>query len=130
LKVLSAEGVFQGGDVMRTLMVSFGLAAPFALTVFTQPVARQSLDVFAQVGLTPGQIASIDEGRPVAKVLSWGESSEIYVFGAVHVNGAPASKDRATSNGSPALQGTSASARFQRARPRPISLASRWTPTM
>jgi hypothetical protein len=63
----------QGGDVMmRTLMVSFGFAVLFALTVFAQPVERQSLDVFTQVGLTPRQIASIDKGRPVAKVLSTG----------------------------------------------------------
>jgi hypothetical protein len=90
LKASGAAGAFQGGDVMRTLMVSVSFAVPFALTVFAQPVERQSLDVFAQVGLTAREIASIDEGRPVAKVLSWGESSEIFVFGAVHVNGTPA----------------------------------------
>jgi len=43
-------------------------------------------DLFATLGLTPDEIAAIDAGRPVAKVLSWGTPSEIYVFGAVHVD--------------------------------------------
>lgn len=45
--------------------------------------------LFASVGLTPQQIASIESGSPVAKVLAWGGPSEIYVFGAVHVDAAP-----------------------------------------
>ena len=51
-----------------------------------QPVP---LKTFSDVGLTPQQIAAIDAGRPVAKVLSWGGPSEVYVFGAVHVDGSP-----------------------------------------
>jgi hypothetical protein len=47
------------------------------------------LEIFASVDLTPQQIASIDAGRPVAKVLSWGGPSEVYLFGAVHVDAAP-----------------------------------------
>ena len=43
-------------------------------------------DLFATLGLTPQEIAVIDAGRPVAKVLSWGTPSEVYVFGAVHVD--------------------------------------------
>src|SRR5262249_48086082 len=43
-------------------------------------------DVFTAVDLTPKQIASIDAGHAVAKVLSWGRPSELYVFGAVHVD--------------------------------------------
>lgn len=43
-------------------------------------------DLFATLGLTPQEIAAIDAGRPVAKVLSWGTPSEVYVFGAVHVD--------------------------------------------
>jgi hypothetical protein len=42
-------------------------------------------DLFATLGLTPQEVAAIDAGRPVAKVLSWGTASEVYVFGAVHV---------------------------------------------
>jgi len=42
------------------------------------------------MGLTPQEITAVDEGRPVAKVLSWGERSEVYVFGAVHITGSPA----------------------------------------
>ncbi len=45
------------------------------------------LGIFTDLGLTPQQIAAIDAGRPVAKVLSWGDPSEIYMFGAVHVKG-------------------------------------------
>jgi hypothetical protein len=50
---------------------------------------RVPLKIFSDVGLTSQQIAAIDAGRPVAKVLSWGEPSEVYVFGAVHVDGSP-----------------------------------------
>src|SRR5687768_12220229 len=45
--------------------------------------------IFTDLGLTPQQIAAIDSGRPVAKVLSWGDPSEVYVFGAVHVKASP-----------------------------------------
>ena len=47
------------------------------------------LDVFRHFELTAQQIAAIDAGRPVAKVLSWGGPSEVYVFGAVHIDGSP-----------------------------------------
>ena len=46
--------------------------------------------IFAQLGLTPQQRAAIDSGKPVAKVLSWGRPSEVYVFGAVYIDGSPA----------------------------------------
>jgi len=45
--------------------------------------------VFTSFGLTADQIAAIDAGKPVARVLSWGTPSEVYVFGAVHVDGSP-----------------------------------------
>jgi len=48
--------------------------------------AEPPVNVFAKLGLTPQEIAAIDAGRPVAKVLSWGTPSEVYVFGAVHVD--------------------------------------------
>jgi hypothetical protein len=44
--------------------------------------------LFATTGLTSDEIAALDAGRPVAKVLTRGAPSEVYVFGAVHVNGA------------------------------------------
>jgi hypothetical protein len=50
------------------------------------------------VGLTAQQRAALDDGRPVAKVLSWGGPSEIYVFGAVHVDGSPAAYLKAARN--------------------------------
>src|SRR6266481_1965075 len=74
---------------MHKIIPWFSLGFPFALAALGQPVQRQPLVVFAQLGLTPQQVAAIDEGRPVAKVLSWGGPSEVYVFGAVHVNGSP-----------------------------------------
>ena len=43
-------------------------------------------DLFATLGLTPQETAAIDTGQPVAKVLSWGTPSEVYVFGAVRVD--------------------------------------------
>ena len=49
------------------------------------------MSVFTTVGLTTEEIGAIDAGRPVAKVLPWGGPSEVYVFGAVHVNGSPES---------------------------------------
>jgi hypothetical protein len=79
-----------GGTMMLRLMMLFTLASPFTLGVLAQPAERQPLAVFTQLGLTPKQVATIEEGRPVAKVLSWGNPSEVYVFGAVHVTGSPA----------------------------------------
>ena len=50
---------------------------------------RVPLPIFTDLGLTSQQIAVLDAGRPVAKVLSWGDASEVYVFGAVRVDGSP-----------------------------------------
>jgi hypothetical protein len=43
-------------------------------------------DLLTTLALAPEEIVAIDAGRPVAKVLSWGTPSEVYVFGAVHVD--------------------------------------------
>jgi len=45
-------------------------------------------EIFRSVDLTSQQMAAIDAGRPVAKVLSWGAPSEFFLFGAVHVDAA------------------------------------------
>ena len=68
------------------------LTAGFAvvLGVFAETVQPQPSALFAQLGLTAQQRAAIDDGRPVAKVLPWGEPSEVYVFGAVYIDGSPA----------------------------------------
>ncbi len=68
-------------------IVWLGLASPLALAAIDQSVQQQPAALFAQVGLQAQQVAAIDRGQPVAKVLSWGEPSEVYVFGAVHING-------------------------------------------
>jgi hypothetical protein len=74
--------------VLLALIVNASLAHPRAGAV-PQAVSRDpASDVFVSVDLTPQQIASIDSGRPVAKVLSWGAPSEFYLFGAVHVDAA------------------------------------------
>jgi hypothetical protein len=67
----------------------FRYRALLALSLISTPQAvhrNPPSDVFTSVDLTPQQIASIEAGQPVAKVLSWGVPSELYVFGAVHVD--------------------------------------------
>jgi hypothetical protein len=66
----------------RYLLFAFGLIS--SGVVRTQPVS-----LFATLGLTSEEAAAVDAGRPVAKVLSWGGPSEVYIFGAVHVDGSP-----------------------------------------
>ena len=61
-----------------------------AVLVATQLVRAQPSSVLSQFGLTNQDIASIDRGRPVAKVLPWGGPSEMYIFGAVQVDRSPA----------------------------------------
>ena len=73
-------------------------------------VARVPLTIFTDLGLTAQQIAAIDAGRPVAKVLPWGGPSEVYVFGAVHIAGSPetyleAARDVGRLSGTPGYQG-------------------------
>jgi hypothetical protein len=71
------------------LLACGSLAVAIAWAAPGQAGDPQLLALFTQVGLTAQQRADIEAGRPVAKVLSWGESSEVYVFGAVHVDGSP-----------------------------------------
>jgi hypothetical protein len=65
-------------------------ALVLAFTLSTDGGARlPSLPILSALGLTPDEIASVDAGRPVAKVLAWGGPSEVYVLGAVHIDGSP-----------------------------------------
>jgi hypothetical protein len=75
---------------MMRLVASLTLACPIVLGALEHAAQKPPLPVFERLGLTPQQVAAVDAGRPVAKVLSWGERSEIYVFGAVHITGSPA----------------------------------------
>ena len=75
---------------MMRLVASFTLACPIVLGALEQTAQKQPLSVFTRLGLTPKEVAAVDSGRPVAKVLSRGERSEVYVFGAVHITGSPA----------------------------------------
>jgi hypothetical protein len=71
------------------LLLAVGLMSSVADTRVSQSVQRVPLKIFADLGLTAKQTAAIDAGSPVAKVISWGEPSEVYVFGAVHIDGSP-----------------------------------------
>jgi hypothetical protein len=63
-------------------LVAFSLSVPM--------VARTpSPSILTTLGLTAEEVAAVDAGRPVAKVLPWGGPSEVYVFGAVQVDGKP-----------------------------------------
>jgi len=78
--------------------------------VSTAADTRVPLKVFTDLGLTAKQTAAIEAGQPVAKVIAWGESSEIYVFGAVHIDGSPeaflqAARDVGRLSGKPGYQG-------------------------
>ena len=75
--------------LMHKSIVSFGVGLAFIVHASQQPSERRPLPIFAQIGLTSDEVATIDQGRPFAKVLSWGEASEVYVFGAVRVKGSP-----------------------------------------
>ena len=74
------------------------------------PSRTPPTEIFTALGLTSEQSASIEAGRPVAKVLPWGGPSEVYVFGAVHVDGAPetylkAARDVSRLRGTPGYLG-------------------------
>ena len=71
--------------MFRNLALAAAIVLPIAATGATAD--RQPSAVLADLGLTKAEIADVDAGRPVAKVLSWGNASEIFVFGAVHING-------------------------------------------
>jgi len=61
-----------------------------ALTLTTPIVAgTPSLPILTTLGLTAKEVAAVDAGRAVAKVLPWGGPSEVYVFGAVLIEGTP-----------------------------------------
>src|SRR5262245_12571229 len=77
-------------DVMLKLIACCAVVLPVLLAAAGTPVDPQLSVLFGQVGLNDQQRAAIDAGKPVARVLSWGGPSEIYVFGAVHIDGSPA----------------------------------------
>ena len=74
---------------MMRLVALVALVCLIVLGGLEQTAQRQPLPVFTRMGLTPAEVAAVDKGRPVAKVLSWGGPSEVYVFGAVRITGSP-----------------------------------------
>ena len=91
----------------RALLVALSLISG---AIVQAAVASVPLKILTDLGLTSQQIAAIDAGRPVAKVLPWGGPSEVYVFGAVHVEGSPdtyleAARDVGRLSGTPGYQG-------------------------
>jgi len=90
----------------RALLLALSLIS----SAIVQTVGQVPLNIFTDLGLTSVEVAAIDAGRPVAKVLSWGGPSEVYVFGAVYVEGAPdtyleAARDVGRLSGTPGYQG-------------------------
>jgi hypothetical protein len=91
----------------RALLLALSLISS---TIVQAAATRVPLKIFTDLGLTSEQIVAIDAGRPVAKVLSWGGPSEVYVFGAVHVEGSrdtylEAARDLRRLSGTPGYQG-------------------------
>ncbi len=91
----------------RHLLLAVSVVSGVALA---QTAQRVPLKIFKDLGLTEKETAAIDAGRPVAKVISWGEPSEIYVFGAVHIDGSPevylkAARDVGRLSGRPGYKG-------------------------
>ena len=75
-----------GARALACGMVVTAMLAGQSVPVTSQaPPRRPPAELFAAIGLTPEEIAAVDGGRPVAKVLSWGTPSEVYVFGAVRI---------------------------------------------
>jgi hypothetical protein len=66
------------------------VALPVAMAGLEQAARPQPSVLLEQLGLNAEHRAAIDQGRPVAKVLQWGTASEVYVLGAVYINGSPA----------------------------------------
>jgi hypothetical protein len=96
--------------LLAVSLISSVAATRVPSAAIAQAVPRAPLKIFTDLGLTAQQIASIDAGRPVAKVLSKGGPSEVYVFGAVHVDGSPdayltAARDVGRLSGAPGYQG-------------------------
>ena len=97
------------------------MACAFAVVglISQTPSRTPPTGIFTTLGLTSEESASIEAGRAVAKVLPWGGPSEVYVFGAVHVDGAPeaylkAARDVSHLRGAPGYPGV---ANFQTMRP-------------
>jgi hypothetical protein len=67
----------------------FSIVFPVAFAALGQPVQPLPAALFAQLGFSDKQRADIAAGRPVAQVLNWGKPSEVYVFGAVYIDGSP-----------------------------------------
>jgi hypothetical protein len=80
------------------LIADLAVALAAAVAAIGQPVEPQLSAFLTQVGLSQQQRASLEAGQPVAKVLSWGESSEVYVFGAVRIKGSAAAYIKSARN--------------------------------
>jgi hypothetical protein len=95
------------GTHRHALLLAFSLMSG---AILHAAVTRVPLTIFRDLGLTPEQLAAIDAGHPVSKILPWGGPSEVYVFGAVHIAGSPetyleAARDVGRLSGTPGYQG-------------------------
>ena len=66
-----------------TLIFAIGLAGR------GESIQSEPARILAQLGFTDEQVAAIDGGQAVAKVLPWGGRSEVYAFGAVYIDATP-----------------------------------------
>ena len=89
----------------RALLLALSLIS----SAIVQAAARVPLTIFTDLGLTSQQIAAIDAGRPVAKVLPWGGPSEVRVRrgarGGVTRHVLEAARDVGRLSGTPGYQG-------------------------
>jgi len=74
----------EAGPAMRWIAYLLTVALSAGLASRQSPVS-----IFTALGLSANEIAAIERGRPVTKELAWGDASEIYVLGAVHIDGSP-----------------------------------------
>jgi len=82
------EGIVGQGLIMKTLstlILAIGVAVPSVAQTRPEP----STFFKEYIGLKDDEIASIEGGKPVAKVLSTQMPSEVAVFGAIRISASP-----------------------------------------
>jgi len=74
--------------MIKALML-VGIILSRALVSAGQTIQEPRTFFRDQIGLSDGQIATIDGGRAVVKILPSKTPAEVFIFGAMHVNAAP-----------------------------------------
>jgi hypothetical protein len=71
---------------MRRYVVLLAIGVSAHIAAATPPPPPPP--ILGAMGLSTDERGAVEAGRPVVKVLRWGGPSEVYLFGAVHVDGA------------------------------------------